>query len=457
VLVVAGVAALSGSAAGLSASGVKDDPQPELAAFSLGSGAGPGGGTVAASPGGVRTVAYVLKGVPGSVRVCEVPPNARSCKNAVTLKPESPDDVFGVPQVFVNGTDVYVLVGAGATHGDLLFLSTDGGASFSAGRLVGDAITPSAAAIVGDQLVFSEGDDSAGVQVAAVSLVSPAPPAAIANPSTTGGTVGVGSYNGGVLVAGDNAGSGPTKVEYAPSSSDFTATSSYMNVGTFSGESLIGMSGNALLTQKTSGSESLQLRFFTGTAFGAAHTVPGSSGGGPEWFTLDKSPGGVTHVFMSDSRTHEIYQLEEYSTTSGSSWTGPVGLANATRSDFLAAGVDSTGAGLVLGDSPALAYPVLVPQHVTFEIKPSTVTKGHSAKASGKVSPASKGRKVELQIEHSGRWYDVKSTTESSTGTFSFTIKGKSVGTSTYRAVAADRAGFDEFGYSSARSLHVKK
>jgi hypothetical protein len=375
----------------------------------------------------------------------------------VTLKPESGDDVFGVPQVFVNGTDVYVLVGAGATHGDLLYLSTDGGATYSAGTLVGDTITPSAAAIVGDTLVFSESDDSAGVRVAAVSLAHFGPPAAIANPSTTGGTVGIGSYNGGVLVAGDNAGSGPTKVEYAPSSSDFTATSSYMNVATFPGESLIGMSGNALLTQKTGGSESLQLRFFTGTAFGAAHTVPGSSGGGPEWFTFDKSPGGVTHVFMSDARTHEIYQLEEYSTTSGSTWTGPVGLANATRSDFLAAGVDANGAGLVLGVTPALAYPVLLPQHVSFTIKPSTLTKGHSAKATGKVSPVAKGRKVELQIDHSGRWYDVKSTTESSTGTFSFTIPGTTVGTSTYRAVATDLAGYEEFGYSSARSLHVEK
>jgi hypothetical protein len=44
---------------------------------------------------------------------------------------------------------------------------------------------------------------------------------------------------------------------------------------------------------------------------------------------------------------------------------------------------------------------------------------------------------------------------EKSDGSFSFTIKGKSDGAFRYRAVAADLAGYLQFGYSNARSLRV--
>jgi hypothetical protein len=109
----------------------------------------------------------------------------------------------------------------------------------------------------------------------------------------------------------------------------------------------------------------------------------------------------------------------------------------------------------VLGTSPPWGYPVLAPQHVSFSLSPSTITKGHTTTGSGKGAPAAKGRQVELQAEKSGRWDTVATTTEGSGGLFSFTIKGTSAGTFDYRAVAADVPGYLEYGYSTAQSLHV--
>jgi hypothetical protein len=63
---------------------------------------------------------------------------------------------------------------------------------------------------------------------------------------------------------------------------------------------------------------------------------------------------------------------------------------------------------------------------------------------------------VRLQVEHSGKWYVVATKHENSRGSFSFTIKGSSAGTFTYRAVAADLAGYLLYGYPGAKSLHVR-
>ena len=43
----------------------------------------------------------------------------------------------------------------------------------------------------------------------------------------------------------------------------------------------------------------------------------------------------------------------------------------------------------------------------------------------------------------------------SSSGAFSFTIKGAAAGTRDYRAVVSDFAGYLQFGYSAARALKV--
>jgi hypothetical protein len=99
---------------------------------------------------------------------------------------------------------------------------------------------------------------------------------------------------------------------------------------------------------------------------------------------------------------------------------------------------------------------VLAFQHVSFSLNPATITKGHSTTGSGKGSPAAKGRKVELQVEKSGRWFTVATTTEGSGGSFSFTIKGTSTGKFSYRVVASDLPGYLQYGYSKSQTLQVK-
>jgi hypothetical protein len=104
-----------------------------------------------------------------------------------------------------------------------------------------------------------------------------------------------------------------------------------------------------------------------------------------------------------------------------------------------------------------VGYQVLAAQKVTFALKSSSIRVGQSTTGSGKASPISAGRKVELQVERSGRWHDVASTTEKSGGAFRFTIKGSSVGSHTYRAVVSDRPGYLLFGYSPGRTLRVRR
>jgi hypothetical protein len=457
VVAVAAMSAGAASALSSKAKGVKGDPQPELAAFKIGSAVGPGG-TVAVESNGNLVVAYTLPGTAADVSVCVLARAGHSCTYHPTLKPLSGDTGEGTPQVFApSAGHVVVLVGAGATHGNLVFTSTNGGKTFGAGVQVGNSLVPTSAALVAGQIIYSESDDSSGVELSAVSASAPANPGTPAKISTTGGTVAVGSYKSGVLVAGDNASSGPTKVWYAPAGMNFNDKTAYTNVATISGESVFGMSGNALLTVQTGGKEKLEVRFFNGTTFGAPHAVPGGAGGGPEWFTIDKDPGGVTHVFLSDDRTSPVYKLLEVSTTTGSHWTAPTELGNGTSSDNFYAALDKHGSGLVLGVAPARGYPVLAHQSVSFAFTKSHVKKGHKTVGKGKAHAAAKGRTIELQVERSGRWYDVKSTHEKSNGSFSFTIKATRAGKVTYRAVAADHAGYVEFGYSSAHALHVKK
>jgi hypothetical protein len=246
-----------------------------------------------------------------------------------------------------------------------------------------------------------------------------------------------------------------TYVEYAPSGANFDATGSYHRVGSFPREQLIAMSGDALLTEETTGSESLKLRLFNGKTFGPAHVVPGTAGGGPEWFAIDQDPRGKVFVFSERADAPVIYGLYDVSTWTGATWSGAVYLGYAGQDNTFAAGLDSNGTGLVLGTAPAWGYPVLAPQSASLSLKAPTIRKERSTTASGKASPAAAGRAVTLQMLRSGLWYTVATTHENHSGAFSFTIKGSATGTHAYRAVVSDFAGYLEYGYSAARSLRV--
>jgi hypothetical protein len=455
--------ALSGTALAGPPSGVKGEPQPEAKPFHI-SYQDSSPASIAFEPNGSLVAAYdVPSGKTGKTVVCVLDRGSRSCARKTDLGTPSGDQEITPdgPQVFVPSANHVVVLSETCcrtnTNADtLMYSSTDGGKSFSAPVRVG-SVSVGGAALIGNQIVFIGSDFPPGVQVESIKVGAAEPPSSVATLKEPRGDVGIGAYRGGVLAASDFDGKiFQTYVKYAPAHSDLNNATSYKKVITINNESLLGVSGSALLTIQTNRKDSVELRLFNGKGFGAAHAVPGTSGGGPEWFGMQQSPGGGIHVFTE--RGFAGYDLIEYSTSNGNHWTKR-DLGSAIDSGAFAAGLDSHGTGLILGslNNQVTAYPVLRSQTVSFSLKSSTIRKGKSTTATGKGSPAGAGRLVVLQVKRSGKWYDVKGATahEKSNGSFSFTIKGKSIGKFSYRAVVSNLAGYLLFGYSPTRTLRV--
>jgi hypothetical protein len=455
---------LSGAAVGTlialgspaSATTVKGSPQPELKPFTLASKASDGGGSIAIEPSGTLVATYLVpSGSAAAAAVCVLPRAGRTCSHKTKLKPPGASTVDGSPQVFAPTGKVVDVVVSAPPNGTYVYRSTDGGVHFAAPVLVG-TLEADEGELVANQIVFSDRDDASGARVEAIPTNPSGPPGSIATASTPEtAVISVGSYHAGVLVA--NGGfSNDVIVSYAPSADDFNATASYARVGSFHNEDLLAMSGNALLTQSTKGKDPVRLRIFGGAGFGAAHTVPDGAGPGPEDYALVKDPGGEVHVFTVLAKYS--YALYGVSTSTGAHWHGRQDFASAIADDDFAGALDSTGAGAVLGteaDGPVKIYPILPTQGVTFSLSKTSVHKGAKVTAKGKVVPAKKGRAVTLQHESGGLWHVVATAHETANGRYAFKIKATSTGR--YRAVAADSAGFIQYGYSPAHVLHVTK
>jgi hypothetical protein len=448
---------LAGAASAAPAGGIKGDPQPELKPFKIGTATS--AGSVAVEPDGKLVVAYDIEsGATGKTFVCVLDRGASTCSDSVTLSPLDGDTVFGVPQVFApSANDVVVLQETccdSNPDSDLLYTSTDGGATFRAPVRVG-SLGVDAAALIGNDIIFSE-SYTGGAYVESIPVNASGPPASTATATAKAAyDIGDGTYAGGALVASDYLGTDyTTYVAFAPSGTNFNKSASYHNVGTFPHEQLVGISGHALLTIQTTGKQDLELRLFNGTGFGSPQVVP-SNGGGPGSYVIDQDGNGMVHVFSSDSRSVPIYDLYEVSSFSGATWSAPVDLGDAVQDNSFAVALDSTGSGLVLGTGAAYGYPVLASQSVSFSLASSKIAKGDETTGSGTGTPAEAGREVELQVEKSGLWYTTQTAHESAAGSFSFTIKGTAAGTFDYRAVVSDLSGYQLYGYSAAQPLQV--
>jgi hypothetical protein len=450
---------LTGAASAAPARGVKGDPQPELKPFKIGTAIS--NGSVAVESNGSLVVTYdVHSGATGQTFVCVLDRGGSTCSHSVRLTPLDGDTAFGVPEVFAPSAGHVVVLqqtccDSNPAGGDLLYSSTDGGATFGTPVRVG-SLDVDAAALIGSNIIFSAGDAVGGAYVESIPVTATGPPATTATATAKEAfDIGDGSYQGGALVASDYLGTDyTTYVAYAPSGENFNKSASYHNVGIFPHEQLIGISGDALLTIQTTGKEDLELRLFNGTSFGSPHVVP-SNGGGAGAYTIDQDPSGMVHVFTQTSRSAPIYHLYEVSTSTGATWSKAVDLGNSIQDGDFAAALDATGSGLVLGTGPAWGYPVLASQGVSFSLTPPSIMKGQTTTGEGTGSPAAAGRKVELQLEKSGLWYNVATTHEGTGGSFSFTIKGTTAGSFNYRAVASDLPGYLQYGYSPAQSLQV--
>src|SRR5579863_8091339 len=172
------VTALVGAASAAPAGGVKGDPQPELTPFKIGTAIS--AGSVAVEPGGNLVVAYDVKsGSTGQTFVCVLARGASTCSESVKLTPLDGDTVFGVPEVFAPSADEIVVLqetccDSDPAGGDLLYRSTDGGATFGAPVRVG-SLGVNAAALIGTDIIFSEAD-TGGAYVESIPVTASGPP-----------------------------------------------------------------------------------------------------------------------------------------------------------------------------------------------------------------------------------------------------------------------------------------
>jgi hypothetical protein len=442
-----------GLAAPALASGVAGDPQPELAPFNITSAAGSSSSGAALSNGTV-VLAEVLKDG-ASIAVCTLPPGARKCHTTVTLKPYKKDS-FGTPHVFASGSkDVWVAVEDccyipdPVDGGAVVFSSTNGGKTFSGEMKAGSIAGTDAGTLVGNQLLVAPNLNHSGTQVQALAEKPRSIQTSIATPDHAANqSIGLATYNKGALVGSDNGHN--TKVWYAPSGSDFNSTSAWSLVTTVKGETLSAMSGSALLTDvHGSLTHGEKLRFFNGKSYGPGHAVPEPKNPDDGYFTMQQV-GSTVHVFFLARR--DSYKVYSETTKDGVHWTKLAIYASATQSAQLVPVLGKTGAGVLYeaDGQPLVAQPILNPQRVSVALAKSTVTVGTSTTLSGSVSPKVTGTTITLEHKSGGLWYPVSTTMEKASGAFSFKIPGT---TETYRAVAHQIPGFNQYGYSKALTL----
>lgn len=317
-------------------------------------------GSVVLTPNGTRVAVFDIKSGLGKIHVCLIAAAGRACYHSTYLVPPPGDNTFGRPGVFVpSAGHVAVLqhtcceVNPNST---VLYSSADGGKTFSAPVRVG-ALGVDASELIGGQILFSERNSAGGLQVVSVPVGASGPSPTARISTRVAYDVGLGQYKGSALIGTDFSGSTyTTYVYHAAKGSNFDAASSYHSVAKFAGESLIAMSGGALLTDRTK-SDVVLLRMFNGTGFGPAHAVAHIHGGLGSWITVDQDPSGHVHVFAVLGSA-SYHMLEVSTSTGGSTWSGAVNLGNAISSVSLSAALNSQGRGLVLGTTPAWGYPV---------------------------------------------------------------------------------------------------
>lgn len=441
-------------AVALARAGMEGDPQPESKVFSVNE-AGGTVGTGAVLPDGTLVLAAPSNS-DTTINVCVLHPGERACAATSALNAYPGDSFEGsaAEVIATGGENVSVMAtdccNLNAPNGyTLVFNSTNDGESFSPYVEAGSLYAVAGATFVHGQIVVVGGDPHAGTVLQAF---SPNPSAlqtseAMAAPAAKADAA-VGTYDGGVLVASDDTAN--TYVEYAAAGSDLNDTASYRSVTEIKGETVLALSGNALLTD-VGGSLTgdVRLRFFNGTSFGPARKVPQPANSDDGNFGIQEV-GGRVHVFFLERRAGDDIFGE--ATTDGVHWSQLHQYGTAIVSGSLSPVLGPTGAGLVLADdsTPLLAQPILKAQDVRVALKASIVKVGTGTTLTGTVTPKLTDQMVTLQKRLSREWYNVATTNESAAGTFFFNVPGT---TETYRAVVADLPGYFEYGYSKGATL----
>ncbi len=397
------LAGLSSRAVATTISDTKGSPQPELKSFVVGTANGPSDVSTDGYNGNLVLVYEVsTHNTDGAIQVCVLKRGARSCASKTTLHTEKRSTVYDAPFVTVeNGGNIFVAMDECCGANDLLFESTDGGKTFGSPVALGTADGPNidaaeAFGVTGEpgHIIWAENNAGRDFDVEYAPFNDPSDGLVVRALTDSAGvdffTAGVGSYKGGVLAAASDS-NDATIVSFAPAHS-----TTFKRVGRFADQSLISLTGDALVTQRTTGGQQLLFRLFNGTTFGAAHSVPDSGGGGPHWDFAHMDGAGRTFVFTE--RHQDGYDLEMQSTTSGATWSSRADLGSAIKSSGFSGALDNIGSGVAVGTSgPVTVWPVLAAQPVTFTLSAKSVGPNKGVKATGTGSSPQTGRSVQLQ------------------------------------------------------------
>ncbi|MGO9560441.1 MAG: hypothetical protein ACLPQS_03270 [Acidimicrobiales bacterium] len=429
------------------AGGTKGSPQPGLTRFDIGAAGGstgsgtvlPDGDFVIATPSNSET----------TIAICVLHPGGTKCASIATLKAH-PKDSFGPAQIFATGgSDVTVAVYDCCyigLNGVEVFNSTNDGKSWSSLTEAGDYGADFTAGTYADgQIVVGADDNGAGTEVQAF---SPHPTsvetktAKISHTEVLSGMA-LSTYNDGVLVASD--GGVDTHVWYAAKGSDFNSGKSYKLVDTIKGQAVLGMSGAALLTVINGDSltSAANLQVFNGKSFSKQKRVPAPTNPDDGAYAI-QDVGSTAHIFFLDRRlSYDIFS--ETTSNGGDSWSHLAGYSSAIQAGGLVPILGPSGAGLCYetDGKPLWVQPILNAQSVSISVGGSTL------KGSGK--PVLNGYTVTLEKSAAGGFWDtVKTTKESSSGKFSFSVSGDK---GTYRAVVNGEAGYILYGYSNSVTI----
>jgi hypothetical protein len=371
----------------------------------------------------------------------------------VTLHAHAGDTFSPTPQVLITGpADVSIVASDCCTIGPdgvVVFSSTDGGATYVGPTQAGDIGGVTTGTVAGGQLVVAN-NQSPNYQIQAFPPNPPSPAAAAATPdSHIAGDTALATDKNGVLSAQDDL--TDTYVYFAAAGANFNASASYHHVATIKNQDTVAASGNAVLTApggSITGKD--RLWFFNGKSLSGNYKVPDTRLGDDGYFAM-KEVRGTVYVFFLGRRNH--YDLYEERTRNGRTWTPLEHYASAIKSEDLVPVLNGIGAGLVFeaqSPKPLLAQPIMVPQHVHVKLLRTHVTAGHGTKLTGSATPRLRHQLITLEVERHGHWYRVKTTHESKTGSFSFSVPAA---THTYRVVVADKPGLYQFGYSNSVTL----
>jgi hypothetical protein len=294
------------------------------APFSIGQGHVP---AVALDPSGNAYISWIGdEPLTTSLHFCRLPRGAQACDVSGTIA--TPGTSLTRPYVQVEGNVVRVLsyrYGLSGTpfDGDLLFTSTDGGATFGAGLLVGstpfyDAVAGPGAGISVISSAVTEGElfqrvptdgSSAGTQRALLSTTHPyLGTVALINPTTP-------------LVVFDDGASNAQFRRYSGSGdvNDPASWTPPQDIG-YEDYPHLAAGPNGVFMLGTDTTRQLHVRRYLGdTGFGSPSQIPGAPGESAQDY-MTQDPGGQLHVLLPQI-TADGSRLMHATSNDGSNWT----------------------------------------------------------------------------------------------------------------------------------------